>query len=930
MTLPQLRIRTEFSFRRAFGPVAKVADRCAALAAPAAAIVDGGTWGHVRWRKACEKAGVRPIFGTELAIPQADGRKPTAWVLAGDTRAFYRFSSAAREPGADLEALFAQAEPGVIRFAGAALSDPETFDYVDINPGSQLQQRAALALAARTGKPLVVTSDNFYPAPTDAAVFFAIGGRESVTPQHILDERELRAALRCLDDAAWARAVAATHEAAERCASALPSAPIISVPGDLRALARAGQASRLARGHLPSWPEEYEARLLRELELVALKGYESYFLVVADLVAWAKGRMLVGPGRGSSAGSLLCYVLGITEVDPIPHGLLFERFIDLNRNDLPDIDIDFSDAHRDECFTYLAEKYGRDNVARIGNVSTLKPRSVLAEVCKRFGIPDRERFDVVNVLIEYSSGDSRYGKGLEDTLQNTETGRAFMTRNPKAALMGEAENHAWHTSVHAAGVIVSAVPVTEFCTVGADGVAQLDKKDAEALNLLKIDALGLRTLGLIEDAGVVTGEQMYALKLDDPAVFRVFNEKRFCGIFQFEGNAQRSVSAQIRVDAFRTLDHITALARPGPLGGGAANHYIRRAAGAEAVEFRHPSMQAYLGETLGVTLYQEQVMRIGREIGGFSWEAVTLLRKAMSGRKGEEYFNQQGTLFIEGAARNGVPPAEAEVIWKEICSFGAWGMNKSHTVAYSVISYWCAWMKAYHPLEYAAACLRHAKDDEQTVEILREMAQEGISYVAFDVETSREHWSVQGGKLVGGFQNLVGYGPAKASAAVAQRDAGKLDREKIAKADVKFRDLYPLMTAYGDIYRDPTAHGCRDGSWVAQHATLPGEGDVLYIGKITKKELRDENETVRVGRRDGRRLTGQTLFLDLFCSDDTGGPIICRIDRFKFNAIGRRAAEELRAGEDVLMLRGKRIPGFNMIKVERMRCLTRPEALEPQ
>lgn len=925
--IPQLRVRTEFSFRQAFGPVGRCAAAVAALGATAAGIVDGGTWGHVRWSKAASARGFRPLFGTEVVVPMEDGRKPVAWLLAADTKAFYRLSSALRRPEADPLELLAAAS-GVVRFAGTALTDPALFDYIDLNPASVLEQRAALRLHRATGKPLVVTGANYYPTPQDRDAFMAIGGREAITQQHICGEEELRSALRCLDDTQWRAAVASTHEAAERCASVLHTAPIITVEGDLRALAEAGRQRRLRLGHLADWPAEYEARLQRELSAIEAKQFQSYFIVVSDLIAWAKQRMLVGPGRGSSAGSLLCYLLGITEVDPLPHGLLFERFIDLTRKDLPDIDIDFSDTKRDQCFDYLAAKYGRDSVARIGNVNTLKPRSVMAEVCKRFGIPDKERFDLLNVLIEYSSGDSRYGKGLEDTLHNTDTGKRFMTRHPKATVMTEVENHAWHTGVHAAGVIVCNVPVNEYCTVGADGVAQIDKPDSEHLNLLKIDALGLRTLGVIEDSSVVTAEQLYALKLDDPNVLEVFNDRKYTGIFQFEGQSQRSISAQVIVDSFRTVDHLTALARPGPLGGGATGKYIARKAGKEPVEYTHPALSELLHDTYGVVLYQEQVMRIVRDIGKFSWDETTVIRKAMSGRKGKEYFDQQGEKFIAGAAQDGIDAAKAKEIWSEICNFGAWGMNKSHTCAYAVISYWCAWMKAYHPLEYAAACLRSAKDDDQTVEILREMALEGVRYKAFDPELSDVNWSVQSGVLVGGFMNLVGFGPSKAVAAVELRRCGGWDaklQKRVQEATVKFADLYPISTRYAALYADPEAHGCRAGSVVYKADELPDGADVLYIGAVAKKELRDENETVRVARRDGKRLSGQTLFVDFFLRDDTGVPVICRIDRWRYEAIGRAAMEDV-AVEDVLLIRGRKIPNFAMIKVERYKVLNKKEA----
>lgn len=929
MTIPQLRCRTEFSFRQTFGPVSRVAEAVRDLECLAAGIVDGSTWGHVRWSKAAATNNFKPLFGTEFVLLLPDGRKPVSWALAEDTKSFYRFSTALRQPEANALDLVADAK-GVVRFAGAGLTDPETFDYIDLNPASPIMQRAALRLAENTGKPLVVTSANYYPKPSDYAAFMSIGGRESTTPQHLLNEQELRASLRILDDQQWARAVSNTHEVAERCAGALPTAPLIHVEGDLRALAEDGRQRRLRLGHLPSWPDEYAARLERELVAIEAKQFESYFIVVADLVTWAKERMLVGPGRGSSAGSLLCYLLGITEVDPIPHGLLFERFIDLTRKDLPDIDIDFSDVKRDQCFDYLAEKYGRNCVARIGNVNTLKPRSVLAEVCKRFGIPDKERFELLNVLIEYSSGDSRYGKGLEDTLHNTDIGRRFMERNQKAAVMGEVENHAWHTGVHAAGVIVCNVPVDEFCTVGADGVAHIDKPDSEHLNLLKIDALGLRTLGVIEDSGVTTADDLYALKLDDPAVLDIFNQRKYTGIFQFEGQSQRTISAQVHVDSFRTVDHLTALARPGPLGGGATGKYIHRKAGLEAVAYTHPALEELLHDTFGVVLYQEQVMRIVRDIGKFSWDETTVIRKAMSGRKGTEFFDRQGEKFVAGAAQDGIDEETARDIWNEICSFGAWGMNKSHTCAYAVISYWCAWMKAYHPLEYAAACLRSAKDDDQTMEILREMAHEGVDYTPFDPNLSDINWSVQDGKLIGGYLNLVGFGPAKAVAAVEARRLGVTDaklHKRIEEAHVKFSDLYPISRTYADWYADPVAHGCRIGSKIYTADKLPDSGDVLFIGKLAKKELRDENETVRVARRDGRRLDGQTLFADFFLKDDTGIPIICRINRFNYEPLGRICMERLVAEQDVVLVRGRRIPNFNMIQIERIKILNRQESL---
>lgn len=922
-TMPQLRVRSECSFRKVFGTVETVSDAVAELGCGFAALVDSsGTWGHVRWEAAARKAGFEPGFGTEFAITRPDGTKPRCWVLAEDLAQFYRLSSA--NPDSE-EAL--AAATGVVRFAGDALTLPEAIDYIDINPRSVLAAQRALALHKATGKPLVLTSDPDYPLTRHLPEFMAWADERKMTPQHLLSEDELRAAFWFLPDDKFKAARLATFEVAERLKGLrLQKAPLISVPGDLRALVKAGIKHRLERGHLAAWTPEYEARAERELSMIEEKQFQSYFLVVADLVVWAKERMLVGPARGSSAGSLVCYLLRITEVDPIVHHLLFERFIDINRDDLPDIDIDFNDQKRHLCFEYLAEKYGAENVARIGSINTLKPRSVLAHVGKKMGIPAAATFPVVNVLIEYSSGDSRYGKGLEDTLTSTAPGRKFTSDYPEAVLMGALENHAQHTGVHAAGIIVSNRPVTDYCTV-RDGVAQVDKKDAEAINLLKIDALGLRTLGIIEDTGCASNEELYSLKMDDPSVFDVFNQGKFSGLFQFEGAAQRRVSTQIPIDSFRKIDHVTALARPGPLGGGAANHYVNRNAGREQVTYRHPSMSAYLDDTMGVVLYQEQVMRIVREIGQFSWQETSTIRKAMSGRKGKEFFDQRGKIFVEGAEKQGISKEAAAEIWNEICSFGAWGMNASHTCSYAIISYWCAHMKRYHPLEYAAACLRNAKDDEQVMEILRELAKEGVSYEPFDPALSDVGWAAREGRLLGGFTNLHGIGPVKAAHFVHKRNNGGISEaelKKLAKYQPKIMDLRPAHSLWGEAYDDPSVFNVRGR--ISEFANLEDNQDACVICNVIRKERRDENETILVARRGGKRKEGQTAFLDLFAVDDSvSKPVRLRVRAELWEEFGERLADLAVDKRDWLLVRGRWLDQFSMLVVKKVKCLTNPE-----
>ncbi len=926
--IPQLRTRTEFSFRAAYGQIDKVVARLLEIGCPAAGIVDAhcdtfrqnvlgpSTWGHVKWEKALTKAGIVPMFGAELPVEQVDGRKPTAWLLAEDTRAFYQFVTSNPKTQDD----YAGAR-GVIRFAGAALTDPATFDYIDINPSSLTRTRDALALAKTTHKPVVVTSANAFPRPDDLNRLLAISDSRKMTPQWICSLDELKKSMRGVPDDLWLAIIANTHEVAERLAGVkLQKAPLIKVDGDLRALADAGKGRRLAAGHIVEWTPEYEARLQRELDMIAQKAFESYFLVVSDLVRWAKARMLVGPARGSSAGSLVCYLIEITEVDPLVHNLLFERFIDVTRNDLPDIDIDFNDNKRELVFEYIADRYGKETVARIGSINNLKPKSVIAEVGKRLGVPMADTYALKNVIIEYTSGDSRYGKGLEDTMNGTNPGREFTAKYPAARLMADVENHAWHTGVHAAGIIVCNDPVADYCVV-KDGVAQIDKPDAEHLNLLKIDVLGLRTLGVIEDAGVITPKQLYSLPLNDPAVLGIFNQHKYSGIFQFEGATQRQVAAQVDFRDFTIIDHVTALARPGPLGGGASSHYIARHHGREEMSFTHPSMQRYLGDTNGVVLYQEQVMRIVRELGDFSWEQTTVIRKAMSGRKGKEFFDQQGAAFVVGAAKNDIAPDIAADLWNQLCNFGAWGMNRSHTVSYAVISYWCAYMKHYHPLEYAASCLRNAKDEEQTIEILREMESEGIAYIPFDADLSEINWAVKDGKLVGGFMNLDGVGPAKAVTLTEQRRLGTLNRDKLAAMTCKYNDLRPAHTLYGHLYRSPEIENI--AGRIKEIAELKDQENAVIICKMLSRTRRDENEAVLIKRRNGETKTGQTQFLDIYVVDDSvSKPSLLRVRPKNWNRLGVPVADHARDNIEWFLVRGRWLGQFNMMIVEKMRCLT--------
>lgn len=942
MSFPQLRVKTGMSFRSTYGRMDQVCDRILELGGNVAAIVDNNTFGHVRFEKECAKKNINPIFGMEMPIKVFDEEgneskfQPRAWVLATDLKKFYNATSMCVQQGGLTPEEFGALE-GVVRFPGGALHllQHGQYDYIDINGSSALLASQGVKRARAEGVPLLLTGYNDMPSVDHQDFAYSWEVRDAVSVRTIEGPYKILEALfdyTIISEQEFSDAMFNAVELAEKLGKqVLNKAPLISSDGDLTALCRAGQASRLARGHIAEWTDVYETRLLEEIAQIEMKAFQAYFFVVADLVAYAKKHMLVGPARGSAAGSLVCYVLAITEVDPIPYDLLFARFIDISRADFPDIDIDFADTKRYMVFDYLRDKYSAANVCKLGNINRLQAASVMAQVGKKFRIPIFETGDVKNSLVQYTSGDERYGKGLQDTFDNTGPGRNFKEKRPEAAkCMSDLELHPSHAGIHAAGILVCNDPITDYCTVNADGVAQLDKVDSEHLNLLKIDALGLRTLGVIDDSGVVTAEELYALKMDDQDVLQILRDDKVSGVFQFEGQAVRTVTKLVTVDSFGKIDNLTALARPGPLSSGMANRYVDRAAGREEVTYDHPLLEKYLGNTFGVFLYQEQIMQVVKEIGNFDWVKTSFIRKAISGRKGEEFFNKLRGEFIIGAVSNGVPEPVAAKIWNDMMTFGAWGFNKSHSVSYAIVSYWTLWMKCYHPLEYAAACLRSAKDDVQVVAILRELAAEGVSYKAIDPELSELNWKAADGKLVGGIMNAKGYGPVKADRYITLRN-NRGDSEKaekayqtaaanLAKAEVKFSDLHEAHTKWREYYEDPRKIGVTSGNPIVDMAQVKPGDDGLIIVKMVKKVLSDENEPVRIKKRlamgKKEHYKGQSQFLDMMCVDDSEDqPIRLRIRPEKYLDHGKKIAEEVPNGSWFLV-RGWKLEGIGMFIVK--------------
>jgi DNA polymerase III alpha subunit len=933
----QLKVRTEYSFRAAYGPLKKVVGRLQQLGCKYAAITDrGSTFGHVQWMKHCKEAGIKPLLGVELGLVEDSSEKTKQainWIslIARNNEGLREINRAVRKatedfyyvPRVDYSWLHSVTDNVVVLLG----SNPDIgmvprnreYMFIEAHPATQKK----VLDFGRSGKlPLMPCSDNFFPALEDRRIYEVCVGRDRqnrIAPMHLIDQWDLMGELDWLDESAFA----VGDNLAYVCDAAPGLAEMVKFPAE-RSLREMCEAAAAGRGIDLNDPV-YAQRLDRELGLIAQKKFEDYFYVIADMVAYAKQHMLVGPARGSSCGSLVCFLLGITDIDPIPYGLLFERFIDLTRKDLPDIDIDFQDERRDMVFDYLRQRYGADCVARIGTVSRYKAKSAVGDVAKELGIPSWEVQDFKSQIIERSSGDSRAGFCIMDSFELLEAGKRLMAAHPQMALAAQLEQHARGSGQHAAGVVVTAEPIENFVAVdGRSGTLQIDKYDGEKINLLKIDALGLRTLSVIQDCLDQIGwtrEQLLDYRRDDQAAFDVLNAQQYAGIFQFEGFALQSLTRQIHMDRFEDIVAITALARPGPLSSGGASEWVKRRMGAP-VSYLHPIVEDCSHDTYGIILYQEQVMRIAREVGKLTWEDVSTLRKAMSKSMGKEFFDQFWERFKVGAASQGIEEDLARRIWDQINTMGSWSFNKSHAVAYGLVSYWCLVLKAHFPLEFAAATLRHARDEIAPVKLLRELHRAGRTFKVFDRERSLKDWSVQDGALVGGLTNIKGIGEKMAQDIIMRRANGvaltPAQEKKLADPVTPFDSIFEGTRRFGALLADPKAHNI--SSTIKEIIDIDDSGGtVVFIGKLVEKNLRDLNEIKNLAKRGGRKVANNNIFLNITIEDDTGS-IIGTVGRFDYAKWGRPLVDDHPIGTWFLW-RGNVKAGFRKVYIERWRKL---------
>ena len=559
----------------------------------------------------------------------------------------------------------------------------------------------------------------------------------------------------------------------------MPEFPVpesLSLNTYLDNLTREGLAQRVKQVD-----SQYEERLEYELDVIKKMGFPGYFLITHDFVKYAKTqRIPVGPGRGSAAGSLVAYSLGITDLDPLKYNLLFERFLNPDRVSMPDIDIDFCYDRREEVINYMRERFGHDSVTQIITFNKLKARAVIRDVGRVLEIPIKETDRIAKLVPE------ELGIKLPQALKKS-------PELKQASEMDEVHNKLFEYSLvlegmnrnagkHAAGLVIAPGKLTDYIPLyksAKDGsvTSQYDMKAIEAVGLIKFDFLGLRTLTVIQETVDLIKEfkgvdiDMENIPMDDPAVYKLFADGLTIGLFQFESTGMREYLKKLKPTALGDLIAMNALYRPGPMSN--INDFIARKYGEQKVSYLHPLMEDILKETYGIIVYQEQVMQLGSVIAGFSLSKADLMRRAM-GKKIKALMDEMKGEFISGAKRNNINEKLSEKIWDLIEKFAQYGFNKSHSAAYSVIAYQTAYLKTHYPVEFMAANLSSEKDNTDKVQmLLAECRKLGIKVVPPNINTSNVRFSPGEGKsILYGLNTIKKVGSRVAEAIMLERKEG--------------------------------------------------------------------------------------------------------------------------------------------------------------
>lgn len=783
-----LRVHSEYSLVDGIVRIPQLIDRVRSLQMPAVAVTDVmNLFGAVKFYQAASQRGVKPLLGVDVSIKGSHNSEHAPHLLLlcrtdQGYRSLCKLLTRAYREGwtggeVTLNRLWLrESADGLIALSSGLNGDighalvandystaqkladeystlfPDCF-YLELSrtghDNEEVYIRQALRLASEVGLPVVATNqvqflDKDEYENHEVRVCINQGRvlsdtrrpRAFTTHQYLRSTEEMETLFADIPEA-----LENSFQIARRCnvtiefgKSYLPEFPVPrgqKVDAVFAKQAHNGLKQRLLTNDRAVALETYSERLDLELDVIRQMGFAGYFLIVADFIAWAKKNDIpVGPGRGSGAGSLIAWTLGITELDPIRYGLLFERFLNPERVSLPDFDIDFCMEGRDRVIDYVANRYGRNNVAQIVTYGTMAARAVVRDVGR---VMDHSYgyIDTIAKLIPFEVG-MTLEKALsqeEQLLERYEQEEEVKELIDRAkALEGLSRN----VGTHAGGVVIAPSPLTDFSPLyleqeSTQALTQLDKDDLEAVGLVKFDFLGLRTLTVIHWTVQMVNQYFRGndqpplniadLDMDDRQTFELLKTCKTTALFQLESRGMKELVQRMQPDCFEDLIALVALFRPGPLQSGMVDDFINRKHGREEIKYPHPELESILSQTYGVILYQEQVMQIAQVLAGYTLGAADLLRRAMGKKKPEE-MSRQGGIFRDGAKERGIDERIAKHIFELMEKFAGYGFNKSHSAAYALVSYQTAWLKSHYPAPFLAASLSADMENSDKVVVL--------------------------------------------------------------------------------------------------------------------------------------------------------------------------------------------------------------------
>ncbi|MFN2464426.1 MAG: DNA polymerase III subunit alpha, partial [Candidatus Dormibacteria bacterium] len=838
-----LHTHTEYSLLDGASRVTELVAAAKAAGQDAIAVTDHGSlYGVIPFYKACMAAGVKPIIGCETYVAQRSrhdkesriDRDPHHLVLLAQNHTGYQnlmkmISKAHLEgyyvrPRVDKD-LMREHSDGVIALSACLAGEVsqrvqernldgavkvaeeyrEIFGdryFLEVQnhgiPEEEDTRKGVIEVARRTGIPMVATNDSHYTNQADAGthdVLLCIQTGKRVSDTNRMKFTGDGFYVRPLDEMLGLfpeveEAVRNTTTVAAMCDLKIELGgmllPRYEVPGELtpdqylRTLCEDGFRQRY-----PQPTKEQMTRLDYELDVITEMGYAAYFLIVWDFVHHAKTHgVLIGPGRGSAAGSMVAYCLDITTIDPLQYGLIFERFLNKDRVSMPDIDIDFSVAGRESVIRYVSEKYGEGRVAQIGTFGTMAGKAAIRDVGRVLDIPIAEVDPIAKMVPVHQGKTVSLAKSMEQVPEL----RATYNNDPRYKQLIDTaqrlEGITRSVGTHAAGVVIAPEPIVNFVplqrgtTDKSTIVTQYEMTAIQELGLLKMDFLGLRNLDIIDSCIKLIKRHrgveidILELPLDDQKTFDMLCQADTVGVFQLESPGMRRILTGLRPSRFEDISVVNALYRPGPIEAGLIDTYIACKHGTQEVEYLHPLLEDVLKETYGVPVYQEQVMETAITLAGFTRGESDILRAAM-GKKDKVKMAKQRAKFIAGAAQKGISADEAERVFAKIEYFAGYSFNRAHTAAYGMISYQTAYLKANYPREYLCALLRHEPDMARTAAIVVDCQDHGVQVLIPDVNQSEVDFAVVGdAEIAFGMKQIKNVGIKAIELIVAEREKG--------------------------------------------------------------------------------------------------------------------------------------------------------------